>query len=809
MKRFYSLLLAMCCLLLLSPSLLLSQQEANTVATSGDSNSASLLLSQEANMVATSGDSNSVQGETLPTGRLPIGSIVTAGNVSNSSDKILSKVRSRVGQQFDAATATEDAKRIAELDGVEYSYYNTAVVDEKIQLTFVVAERNIVRSIVFKGNRKYLSKTLTGKLAFKKADYLEPAMAEAGRVTIAEFYWKKGFAFAQVSLDTEGLSKGNVVYTVDEGPKVKMAAVKFSGNKALKTSSFKKVVKTKKMRLGVFQAYYTEEKVSKDVTRLQNIYYNKGFLDANIIAEREFNEDKSKVRITFAINEGNAYTVEEIAIAGNERFDAERLRSEMKLKKGQIYNKRKAGEDFDQLLKLHREEGFIDAKVEQNIKFISKEKVDVEFEITEGERFRVGRINITGNEQTQDKAVRRVLDEYDFLPGRWYNADIARGDGSGELEKQVKSMVVAESATITPRGEIAGQKDADVSIIEGQTGMVMLGAGVSSDNGMIGQLIFEQRNFDISDRPKSFSEFITGQAFKGAGQSLRISLQPGTEFSEYSINFSEPYFRNKPITLEVAGSSWTREQESYDENRLKGYVGFTKRYKNHWTRSLGFRVEKVNIDNLDYYAPKEINDVKGDNVLMGVRLGVGRDLTNDRFNPTKGYNFEIGYEQVGGDHTFGILSGVYRRYRVISEDLAERKTVLGTKLLAASAIGDAPPFEKFYTGGTGTYGMRGFEYRGVSTRSGVNKDPVGSDWLVLASAEAVVPLSSDTFSALFFVDSGMIDSGGYRAAVGTGIQILIPQWFGPVPMRLELAAPLMKDGDDDTQVFSFSVGRLF
>ena len=86
---------------------------------------------------------------------------------------------------------------------------------------------------------------------------------------------------------------------------------------------------------------------------------------------------------------------------------------------------------------------------------------------------------------------------------------------------------------------------------------------------------------------------------------------------------------------------------------------------------------------------------------------------------------------------------------------------------------------------------------------------VGGTALAGGKGEVIKPLSSDSFAALFFIDSGMIDSGGYRASVGTGIQILIPQWFGPVPMRLELATPLMKDGKDDTQVFSFSVGRLF
>ncbi len=127
-------------------------------------------------------------------------------------------------------------------------------------------------------------------------------------------------------------------------------------------------------------------------------------------------------------------------------------------------------------------------------------------------------------------------------------------------------------------------------------------------------------------------------------------------------------------------------------------------------------MENVKIKNVDHDAPIEIKDVAGNNLLTGVRLGVGRDLTDNRFNPTNGQNFDVSYEQVTGDHTFGIASGTYRRYFTLYEDLAERKTVLATKLLAATVVGDAPPFEKFYAGGTGTYGIRGFQYRGVSTR---------------------------------------------------------------------------------------------
>jgi outer membrane protein assembly factor BamA len=427
---------------------------------------------------------------------------------------------------------------------------------------------------------------------------------------------------------------------------------------------------------------------------------------------------------------------------------------------------------------------------------------------------------ITGNEHTKDRVVRRILDEYDFQPGDWYNADVARGDGKGVLEKNLQQTLLTErdGATITPVGQVPGQKDATVSIIEGKTGMVMLGAGVSSDAGVMGQLTFEQRNFDISDTPESFADFITGKAFRGAGQTLRISLAPGTELSQYSVSFTEPYLNDKPTSLDVAGSSWSRWRESYNEARTKGYVGLEKRYPDKWRRGIGFRAENVKVKDIDYDAPVEIKDVAGDNFLTGVRLGVGRDLTDNRFNPTSGHNFDIGYEQVAGNCNFGTASANYRRYFTLGEDLAERKTVLAAKLSAATVVSDAPPFEKFYAGGTGTYGIRGFEYRGVSTRglqtnvepnTPERKDPIGSDWIFLANAEVTVPLIGDNFSMLFFIDSGAIDTGGYRVGAGAGIQIMIPQWFGPIPMRFELAAPLMKSEGDKTQTFSFSVGTLF
>ena len=684
------------------------------------------------------------------------------------------------------------------------------------------SQGDVVKSIAFVGNRKYKDKVLLQRLDVKVGDYLDPVMAESGRRTIVEIYKIIGFAFVEVTVDGEKLSDGELVYVIDEGPRVQIGSVRFSGNSAMKGGTLGKVTKTKKKKWFYWPYYYTEEAVAEDVERLERFYYGRGFLDYGITARTNFSDDRSKAHVTFIIDEGPAYRIEKIVFAGNKQFPDDTLRARLELDQGQVYAKRKADLSAKRLVALYRERGFLDATVEQRPRFIAgaaASVVDVEFVVTEGQQFRIGRIDITGNEGAQDRVIRRVLDEYNLTPGQLYDADMAPQQGGGQLERYVQRMVLAEEVLIRPVAPASGQpdqRDVEVHVKEGMTGMIMPGVGVSSNAGVIGRLVYQQRNFDITDWPESFGEFITMKSFKGAGQTLRIALEPGTQVSQYSVSFSEPYFRDKPTRLDVMGSSWGRYRESYNEGRLRSYVSLEQRRRDRWRPKIGLRVENVDVKSVDYDAPKEIWSVQGDNILAGLSVAIGRDMTDDRYIPSRGHRFNTGYEQVTGDHTFGILGGTYLYYMTLYEDLAERKTVLATKLHAATTLGDTPPFEKFYAGGTGTYGIRGFRYRGISTRGLQTnvpipryKDPIGSDWVFVANSEVTIPLIGESFSALFFVDSGTIDTGSYRASIGTGIQILVPQWFGPIPMRFEFARPLMRDDGDETKVFSFSAGGLF
>jgi len=354
-------------------------------------------------------------------------------------------------------------------------------------------------------------------------------------------------------------------------------------------------------------------------------------------------------------------------------------------------------------------------------------------------------------------------------------------------------------------------RDARVEVAEGKTAELLLGVGVSTNSGLVGTLSFTQRNFDILAWPGSLEQFFRGEAFKGAGQTLRIVAEPGSEMNQFYVDWFEPYLFDQPYSLGVKAFLFDRQRESYDEQRYGGVLSFGHRFKNRWYGELSTRVEGIDITDIESDAPVEVRGLEGQHTLTGAKAMLVRDRTDSRWMPSKGDRLQVSYEQVLGDFTFGKAQGDYRIYRTAYVDALDRKHIVAAKLVTGYIFDDAPIFERFYGGGNGS--VRGFDYRGISPRSiSGNDDAIGGDFLLLAGAEYDFPLIGEQIRGVLFLDTGTVEEDfeitTYRVAVGFGIRWVVPI-LGPVPMSFDFGFPINKDDDDETQVFSFSIGWMF
>ncbi len=352
--------------------------------------------------------------------------------------------------------------------------------------------------------------------------------------------------------------------------------------------------------------------------------------------------------------------------------------------------------------------------------------------------------------------------------------------------------------------------DVFVDLEETQTGRFLLGVGVNSDAGIVGQILLDERNFDWRRPPRSWQDVVDGTAWRGGGQRLRIEAVPGSEVQRYLINFQEPFLLGTPISLNLSGSYYDRRFNDWDEQRLGGRVGLGYQWvDSDVSTNLTYRGENVNISNPSNPAEPQLEDVLGDNTLHGFRLAVINDTRDSSFLATQGHYFEIYGEQVIG--TFDYPRGGFdlRKYFLMREraDHSGRHVLSLTTKVDVSGS-NTPIYDNFFAGGFST--MRGFDFRGASPVS--NGVEVGGEFRWLNSVEYMFPLTADDMlHGVAFCDFGTtepkVEINDFRVAPGVGLRVTVPA-MGPAPIALDFAFPVSKADTDDEQVFSFSIGFL-
>ena len=718
-------------------------------------------------------------------------------------------VRVRVGDSLDRDALDAAVGRLLRTGRFLTATYDVQPGVAGVLVRFALAERATVVSLAFEGNKKFGDRRLAEEIAVKVGEPVDWFLVRGGVESIAALYRQAGYTDVTVTFDRAQLeSTGVLVYTIGEGARIRIRDIEFEGTTAFSDRKLKRKIGTKEAFSFLRTGAYDEDKADADVAIIQRFYRDEGYLDARVTCQTELAENGEDLTVLFSVTEGDRYAVEELVFEGNRAFATEDLFALIDTAKGQAVKPPVVEADAQRIRERYGELGYIYADVRPVRVFSDKPGlVRITFQVEEGAQFRVGRVVVRGNTRTRDKVVRRVLNLYP--PDDLLNLTEAR-----EAERHLTEMPIFASARVYPVGDAPGLRDVVIDVEEAErSGDFIFGFGVTSDSGVLGTFVLDLQNFDWRDKPRNFEELVKFRSFFGGGQRLRIEAQPGTEVTRLRVDFTEPYLFDKPVRFDMGAYLFERGRDGYVERRGGGNVSLGKRFQRGWLQSwtgeVALRVENVTISDVDLFTSKQVREDKGGNLMSSIKLALARDRTDSRLLPTKGDRMRMAYEQFGvfgGDHFFGKLTGSYTWYKTMRVDTLDRKSVFSLKAEGGAIIGDAPVFERFFAGGTGS--IRGFDYRGVGPRDGIDDTNVGGETMLLLSGEYSFPLIGETIRGMFFVDTGAVPIDVWRASVGTGIRLNL-NFLGPLPLEFNLALPVVSEEDDEERIFSFLIGTAF
>ncbi len=752
------------------------------------------------------------QAQPQPPDGTTVARIEFEGLVSVSEGFLRRVIGTRPGQPYAADQIQQDirdlllTRKFVDVVAVPQMDNGQAVV------RFVVQEKPEIASVQLIGNKAYGDDELFKLLDFSAGAVLDRFEIRRGVEAIRDKYREDGYYYAEAQLDEAALNQDRtVVVRIVEGPQVRVKRITFEGARAFPEPRLFFMVQTETYLPILRKGAFDEDRAERDVIVLQDFYRKQGYLDARVGYRLDFDSiDRTELTVVFVVEEGDLYRIDAIELRGNEAFSTDELMADFEIAVGDAYLDADVQREASRIRDLYGEIGYVEVGVQPGYEFLDTPGVvRLVLDIREGVRSRIGRITIRGNVNTQDRVLRRELR---FYPGDDFNMLEAR-----RAERRLRETSLFTRATVTPLADDDGVREALVEVEEGVSTDFRIGLGVSTDNGVLGTFIINNRNFDLFDWPRTWGELFRGQAFRGAGQRLRLQLEPGNDISQFRIGFTEPYLLDKPVRLDTQAYLFQRARESYDEERLGLTASLSRRFESGlargWAVEGAIRAENIKIDNLRTLAANPIFRARGNTFLTSLKGSLVRDTTDSRFQPSEGYRLSLAWEQVGalgGDDAFGKPTASASWYRTLQTDALDRKSILALRADAGYIVGNAPVFERFYGGGFGS--IRGFEFRGVSPRAGLFNDRVGGDFILLVGGEYSFPVYGENLRGVAFVDMGTVEEGleitDWRASIGLGLRINV-EFFGPIPIVLDWGIPIADGEFDDTRIFNFSFGGSF
>ncbi len=757
----------------------------------------------------------SVQAQEAEKGRV-IRQIDIRGNKRIGTAAIKGSIQLREGDLYSPEVVSQDVSSIWAMgyfDDVEVILED---VPEGVKLTFLVTERPVIKAIIFDGNDEMKTGKLENALEFRERDYLKRYLVKLGEDRIKELYLDKGFQFVKVSSTVKKVDRDvEVIYDISEGPRVTVRKVMFEGNKSFTGKKLDKQIKTRRRRFPsfLFKGIFDKEKFNEDKERLKDYYIDKGWLDVSVGGKLTYDKGKEQAIVTFIIDEGERYYVNKIEVKGNRLYSTEALLDDMILYAGGPFLPPVMEEDTRSLRTQYGEQGFVNARVIPKKLFSpAGANLDLVYEIKEGQRHYIEEIKIRGNEKTEDHVIRRELT---FFPGDRFDTVKIRDSheklmATGYFDRQAPMPV----NMLSEQGSQPDRANIIVDVTEGRTGVLRFGGGFGVNSGLFGDISYTDNNFNALDFPKNLHDFLSGDAFRGAGQIFNVKLSPGLKRTEAIISLTNPSVFDSVYSAGGSVFFFTRSWQHYDESRQGTRFTLGRMIKHNLSISVSPEFEDIEIRNVKPTAAKIILESKGSRKKLGINVRSIWDTRSPIRSPVKGHilDGDVGVSGLDVDVARFVLSA--KKYYKIWDSELLGSHVLGLKftlgMVTSLSKEKVPVFERFFAGGTGS--IRGFTYRGAGPVDKATGETVGGDSLIIYSIEDSFPLYKNVLKGVFFVDVGKAAVGttdiGFndmRVSVGPGLRFTLPL-FGRMSLGVDFGFVVKKQPTDTTKFVNINIG---
>jgi len=689
-------------------------------------------------------------------------------------------------------------------------YSDVRLESEGDVLIVFVQERPAIAQIDIEGAKEFTKDNLKEGLkqtGISESKIYDKSLLDRAEKELKRQYTSRGYYAAVVKTTVTPLERNRVSlrFDIEEGAVTKIADINIIGAKDF---SERELLRQMKLTTpGWFTWFtkddqYSKQQLTADLESLRSFYLNRGYLEFNIESTQvSITADREKIYITIAITEGPVYRVGEIKLSGDLIVKEEELRRLILAKPGEVFSREKIVDTTKRITDRLGNDGYSFANVNP-VPDLDREKrvAGFTFFVDPGKRVYVRRVNISGNEKTQDEVIRRELRQ---LESSWYSLEkIARS--KERLQRTgYFSEVNIETPAVTGTSD---QVDVNVTVTERNTGTLNFGLGYSAAEKLTLQASVSQANI------------------MGTGNMVAFQVNNGQVNKIYSLSYVNPYWTTDGVSR---GFDFFRRDVDTSTLTVAAYhtysTGAGVRFGIPVTEfdavNIGFTGERTKLQIDPTTAPQRYIDfvtIFGETTnTFRTNISFSRDTRDSLTWPTKGWLNEIGFE-------VGLPGGDLKYYRTTYqsqwfhtfERLSWLTFMLNGEAGYANGYGGKPlPFFKnFYAGGVGS--VRGFETASLGPRDPVG-DVLGGDRRFIGNFEALFPMpgykEKNVRLGVFF-DVGNVWGPGekikgsdLRASTGLAVS-----WDSPVgPLRFSFGAPIKSKTDDKIERFQFQLGKIF